>query len=184
MQTLFAWLSSFFTVAAVAGLVSLLGDQFTGKSGNSKKLRYLCALAVVASLAAPLPGFIASAQKSLAGSDKWAEKFAQMATNGSGGSLSGRLFSEAAAQSLNKNAAAELREKLSLDDGELSLFFTVEQAASEGEDENGDLLFSIQEVRAELYTLRAVTKTDEIRNYLAVFACPTKIEERLLDPAE
>lgn len=190
MQTLFAWLSSFFTVAAVAGLVSLLGDQLGGKNGVGKKLRYLCALAVIASLAAPLPGFIASLQKTVSENGAWADQLSQMAESGNGSNetLSGKLFSKAAAQALEKNAGDELREKLELDEKELALFFTVEQTAQplsdreEGASERSDeLLFSIKEVKAELYTLRAITKTDEIRNYLEVFACPVEIEEQLSD---
>lgn len=66
-QSMLSFFSSFLTVAAVAGFTGVMAEQLTGgkKAGISGKLRYLCALAVVASLAAPLPGFLASLKSAL-----------------------------------------------------------------------------------------------------------------------
>lgn len=55
------------------------------------------------------------------------------------------------------------------------------EKAPAGEANTGDRLFSVEQVRAELYTLRAVAKTEEIRRSLAVFSCPVEVRECLLD---
>ena len=202
-QSLLSFFSSFLTVAAVAGFTGVMAEQLTGgkRAGISGKLRYLCALAVVASLAAPLPGFLASLKSALSAPLDLTDR---LSAYGSGDALGGALFSAAAEETLEKNFGDELRSRLSLTEKDLLLFFSVKEdsatpsASSEsaegnateaekgekdsaGEANTGDRLFSVEQVRAELYTLRAVAKTEEIRRSLAVFSCPVEIRECLLD---
>lgn len=172
MNEIFAWMSAFLTVAAAAGLVSLLGERLC-RPESRKKLRYLCALAVAASLSAPLPGFLATLQRTAAGEGTLTGEASHFSD--SKNVLGSRLFSKAAGESLGENAGTELREKLDLAEEELTLFFTVEKTPED------DSLFVIQSVRAELYSLRAIAKTEEVRAYLTMFDCPVTVEEHLLD---
>lgn len=233
-QSLLSFFSSFLTVAAVAGFTGVMAEQLAGgkKAGISGKLRYLCALAVVASLAAPLPGFLASLKSALSAPLDLTDR---LSAYGDGDALGGALFSAAAEETLEKNFGDELRSRLSLTEKDLLLFFSVKEEpvppasssenaegnaagnttgsavdnaadntagftvgstggaagntvgaengekAPAGEANTGDRLFSVEQVRAELYTLRAVAKTEEIRRALAVFSCPVEIRECLLD---
>lgn len=229
-QSMLSFFSSFLTVAAVAGFTGVMAEQLTGgkKAGISGKLRYLCALAVVASLAAPLPGFLASLKSALSAPLDLTDR---LSAYGNGGdALGGALFSAAAEETLEKNFGDELRSRLSLTEKDLLLFFSVKEEpappssssenaadnaagmavgstagsavdsgnaagdtardaakaenrekAPAGEANTGDRLFSVEQVRAELYTLRAVAKTEEIRRSLAVFSCPVEVRECLLD---
>ena len=115
--------------------------------------------------------------------------------------LSGKMFEEAAASALSKNLSQEIEASFSLSKKDFALQCTVceipadppdESSAGSGAEDgvsrdddggDGDRQFTLSGIQVELYTLRGVANSDNIRKLLAPLSCPLAIRECLTDSA-
>lgn len=144
-------------------LAEALGDTF---GDSAKAIRYLCTLTVILLLVRPLPallGRIPTVDWSFSAADPIGESAAELLP---------RLET-----ALDEELTKELSAECSLAPDEFSL----EVSLTVGESGAG---IEPRQITLTLFTLRAVARTDRLREALAEFGCPVEIREQLLDGKE
>lgn len=151
-----------FGILAAAMLAEALGDAI-GNCG--KAVRYLCALTVILLLARPLPALFGK----LPTLTEWEEA----------SPYSEDAAAEALLPRLEKALTEELTDALARDYALSPEDFSLAISLSAGEDG-----IVPRQLTLTLFTLRAVSRTDELREALAEFGCPVEIREQLLTGKE